>query len=276
MLGYLRCATGEAMGGCGRFALRADTKSTKDQGAAFAAPENRACNPKGKPSTATENGACRPEGTNLPRPRNAPTGRRRGHCAYISRPVLYVLYVLYVLPRRLRRRRKRNRRCFFASLERPSVVHRLKPIRGRLPPADCQCGFTTKNTKDRKGRKATNLQRLGRRRWGEPCVRARRTSGPGACRAWRASHAMLWGRGADAPWQRRRRTGDAGAHVNARPAQPPSYMSYTSYWSYRVVLWHVADVPGVQGERMGVALPPLPGRGAAPHQSSQPSTPPLS
>ena len=59
-------------------------------------------------------------------------------------------------------------------------------------------------------------------------------------------------------------------------AKPPSYMSYTSYWSYRVVLWHVADVPGVQGERMGVALPPLPGRGAAPHQSSQPSTPPLS
>ena len=29
--------------------------------------------------------------------------------------------------------------------------------------------------------------------------------------AWRASHAMLWGRGADAPWQRRRRAGDAGA-----------------------------------------------------------------
>ena len=28
-----------------------------------------------------------------------------------------------------------------------------------------------------------------------PCVRARRTSGPEACRAWRASHAMLWGRG---------------------------------------------------------------------------------
>ena len=29
--------------------------------------------------------------------------------------------------------------------------------------------------------------------------------------------------------------------------------------------WHVADVPGVQGERRGVALPPLPGCGAAPH-----------
>ena len=28
-----------------------------------------------------------------------------------------------------------------------------------------------------------------------PCVRARRTHGPEACRAWRASHAMLWGRG---------------------------------------------------------------------------------
>ncbi len=25
-------------------------------------------------------------------------------------------------------------------------------------------------------------------------------------------------------------------------------MSYTSYMSYHVVLWHVADVPGVQGE----------------------------
>ena len=26
-----------------------------------------------------------------------------------------------------------------------------------------------------------------------------------------------------------------------------------------VVLWHIADMPGVQGERRGVALPPLPG-----------------
>ena len=25
-------------------------------------------------------------------------------------------------------------------------------------------------------------------------------------------------------------------------------LSYMSYWSYRVVLWHVADVPGVQGK----------------------------
>ena len=31
--------------------------------------------------------------------------------------------------------RRGNRRCFFASLERPSVVHRLEPIRGRLPSA---------------------------------------------------------------------------------------------------------------------------------------------
>ena len=50
------------------------------------------------------------------------------------------------------------RRCFFASLERPSVVHRLKPIRGRLPPADCQdglhCASTHKGTKVRKGYKA--------------------------------------------------------------------------------------------------------------------------
>ena len=27
----------------------------------------------------------------------------------------------------------------------------------------------------------------------------------------------------------------------------PSYRSYMSYWSYRVVLWHVADVPGGRG-----------------------------
>ncbi len=27
-------------------------------------------------------------------------------------------------------------------------------------------------------------------------------------------------------------------------AKPPSYMSYSSY---RAALWHVADVPGVQG-----------------------------
>ena len=48
-------------------------------------------------------------------------------------------------------------------------------------------------------------------------------------------------------------------------AQPPSYMSYTSYMSYRVVLWHVADVPGVQGE-----LLPAGAWGSAPHLSNQP------
>ena len=37
-------------------------------------------------------------------------------------------------------------------------------------------------------------------------------------------------------------------------------MSYTSYMSYRVVLWHVADVPGVQGE-----LLPAGAWGSAPH-----------
>ena len=36
--------------------------------------------------------------------------------------------------------RRGNRRCFFASLESPSVVHRLKPIRGRLPPAGLHNG----------------------------------------------------------------------------------------------------------------------------------------
>ena len=30
---------------------------------------------------------------------------------------------------------------------------------------------------------------------GGPCVCARHTSGPGACRAWRASHATLWREG---------------------------------------------------------------------------------
>ena len=36
--------------------------------------------------------------------------------------------------------RRGNRRCFFASLESPSVVHRLKPIRGRLQPAGLHNG----------------------------------------------------------------------------------------------------------------------------------------
>ena len=62
------------------------------------------------------------------------------------------------------------------------------------------CLEITKDTKDTKKGCAG----------GGPCVRARRTSGPGACRAWRASHATLWGRGADAPWQRKDRSGDSG------------------------------------------------------------------
>ena len=36
-------------------------------------------------------------------------------------------------------------------------------------------------------------------------------------------------------------------------------MSYRSYMSYRVACWHVADVPGVQGE-----LPPAGVWGSAP------------
>ena len=40
----------------------------------------------------------------------------------------------------------------------------------------------------------------------------------------------------------------ATANRSAERRQPPSYMSYWSYSSYRVVLWHVADVPGVQGQ----------------------------
>ena len=82
-------------------------------------------------------------------------------------------------------------------------------------------------------------------------------AGGGPVGAWRASHAMLWGRGADAPTARLRRcrrfrryrSAPAGRRQSrcAKRRQPPSYRSYTSYWSYRVVLWHVADVPGVQG-----------------------------
>ena len=87
---------------------------------------------------------------------------------------------------------------------------------------------------------------------GRACAKAHVRPG-GPVGAWRASHAMLWGVGNPA-------------------ATAPSYRSYTSYWSYRVVsqsanqpisqsagrrycrplsyrgvLWHVADVPGVQG-----------------------------
>ena len=41
-------------------------------------------------------------------------------------------------------------------------------------------------------------------------------------------------------------------------------MSYTSYVSYRGVLWHVADVPGVQGELLPAGV-----WGGAPHLSNQ-------
>ena len=34
-----------------------------------------------------------------------------------------------------------------------------------------------------------------------------------------------------------------------------SYSSYMSYTSYRDACWHVADVPGVQGERRGAVTP---------------------
>ena len=46
---------------------------------------------------------------------------------------------------------------------------------------------------------------------------------------------------------------------------PVLYVLYVLYVLPRCPMWHVADVPGVQGERRGVALPPLPGCGAAPH-----------
>ena len=78
--------------------------------------------------------------------------------------------------------------------------------------------------------------------------------------AWRASHAMLW-------FLEVLRWSPAGLIFHERPSvtlsprrgvlfsvlrslfsgarQRP--LSYMSYWSYRIVLWHVADVPGVQG-----------------------------
>ena len=43
-------------------------------------------------------------------------------------------------------------------------------------------------------------------------------------------------------------------------AKPPSYSSYMSYSSYRAALWHVADVPGVQGELLPAGV-----WGSAPH-----------
>ena len=93
----------------------------------------------------------------------------------------------------------------------------LLQIKGVLAHADCQCGLDHRgaqrlaqrntemhcqfilNHKGHEGHKA--------RRRGGPCVRVKRTSGPGACRAWRASHATLWGR---ALTRTRPGAGDAG------------------------------------------------------------------
>ena len=65
--------------------------------------------------------------------------------------------------------RRRNRR-----------FRRLEPIRGRLPPADCQIDWKLPCRP-----KGPNLPWLRTRREsdarGGPCVRTRRTSGPGAC-----------------------------------------------------------------------------------------------
>ena len=62
-----------------------------------------------------------------------------------------------------------------------------------LSHADCQNILITKDTKDtvqaRSARPSTVKEGDA---GGGPCVRARRTSGPEACRAWRASHATLW------------------------------------------------------------------------------------
>ena len=49
-----------------------------------------------------------------------------------------------------------------------------------------------------------------KRRRGGPCVRVKRTSGPGPGGAWRASHAMLWGRALTRPRPSTACSGDAG------------------------------------------------------------------
>ena len=54
-------------------------------------------------------------------------------------------------------------------------------------------GEITKNTKDTVQARSDKPSTAKKATLGGPCVRARRTSGPGACRAWRASHATLWG-----------------------------------------------------------------------------------
>ena len=89
-----------------------------------------------------------------------------------------------------------NRRCFFASLERPSVVHRLKQILGRLPPAGLPVWIYHKEHKGpqrtQRGKPSTardtvqarsakpSTAKEGDAGAGRAC--ARRTSGPGACR----------------------------------------------------------------------------------------------
>ena len=87
---------------------------------------------------------------------------------------------------------------------------------------DCQCVLgITKDTKDTK----------------------QAARGPGG--AWRASHAMLWGRALTRPRPSTARSGDSGDSGAplwgdgrgrcAKRRQPPSYMSYWSYRSYRGV-----------------------------------------
>ena len=59
------------------------------------------------------------------------------------------------------------------------------------------------------------------------------------------------------PGERRTENGER------RTERPYGATGETTIHSFN--FWHIADVPGVRGERRGVALPPLPGRGAAPH-----------
>ena len=67
---------------------------------------------------------------------------------------------------------------------------------------------------------------------GGPCVRARRTSGPGACRgmAGFARHAL--GRGADAPMDRAGDAGDSG-DTGARLTPPRRYRRCRRFRRYR-------------------------------------------
>ena len=104
--------------------------------------------------------------------------------------------------------------------------------------------------------KGPNLPRLRTRR-ATKGHKGRQRPARGPVRAWRASHATLWFFGGVLRRSRR--------PIGPPPAKPPSYRSYTSYMSYRGVyqsanqlisqsagrssaLWHVADVPGVQGK----------------------------